>query len=102
MGIGSVTVRNHMLTYPVVDPVAYSSRGGDCRHWSATPCPVAGPPIFASRSGSDAVTCGPSVGFLAKVCLSPKREPRRGLPRVGGCPGRGSGTLMAVPPSVVG
>ncbi len=33
-------------------------------------------------------TCGPSVGFPTKVCLSPKREPRRGftvwgLPRAG-------------------
>ena len=25
-----------MLTYPVVDPVRYSSRGGDCRHRGAS------------------------------------------------------------------
>jgi hypothetical protein len=25
-----------MLTYPVVDPVCYSSRGGDCRHRGAS------------------------------------------------------------------
>jgi hypothetical protein len=35
-GIDSVTVRNHILTYPVVDPVGYSSRGGDCRHRGAS------------------------------------------------------------------
>src|SRR5262245_65502443 len=77
MGIGSVTVRNHMLPYPVVDPVGYSSRSGDCRHWggSLSRCRAAHLRLpFRTR-----LTCGPSVGFPTKVCFSPKREPRRGL-----------------------
>jgi hypothetical protein len=41
VGIRFLTVRDHMLPYPVVDPVGYSSCGGDCRHWSASLPPAA-------------------------------------------------------------
>ena len=75
-GMGSVTVRDHMTTDPIVDTVGCLSRGGDCRHGRASllRCRAAHP---ASRSAPDYLMRGPSVGFPTKVCLSPSENPAR-------------------------
>src|SRR5215468_5869154 len=65
-----------MLTYPVVDPVGYSSRGGDCRHRGALPVPL----------------------FVFRQNENPARESTA----CGGAPGRGFGNPLGVPPSVDG
>ena len=47
-----------MLTYPVVDPVGYSSRGGDCRHRGALPVP-----LFVAKTRTRPSVCGQGRGL---------------------------------------
>src|SRR5262245_36810476 len=92
IGIGSVTVRNHMLTYPVVDPVGHFSRGGDCRHWGASlsRCRAAHLhlPFRARPPNVRAISRVPDKGLSFAKTRTPPR-----VSRVGDGPERGSGTL---------